>query len=97
MGLPACVAPVATEAEYELFMNLYLKLSQNGKCGVNYQQMCSEWNTIVVTEMKEIQAVAADVEVDKLFERLRLKTACQLSTYAGVMTDRCHGVRALGP
>jgi phage FluMu protein gp41 len=104
MGLPACVAPVSTDAEYELFMRMYMKLSQNGKCGVNYQQMCSEWNEMVMAEMKEIlaemkeiQAVASDVEVDQLLQRLRLKTSCQLSTYSSVLTDRYQGVKALAP
>lgn len=97
MGLPACVAPVSTEAEYELFMSLYMKLSKQGRCGVSYQQMCTEWNNIVVAEMKEIQAASSDVEVDKLFDQLRLKTSCQLAKYASVLTDRWHGVTALKP
>lgn len=32
-----------------------------------------------------------------MFDRLRLKTSCQLSSYAGVMTDRYAGVKALQP
>jgi hypothetical protein len=64
---------------------------------VNYQEMCREWNDVVVAEMKEIQEISGDVEVDKLFERLRLKTTCQLSAYANVLTDRYQGVNALKP
>lgn len=62
MGLPACVAPVATDTEYELFMSLYMKLSKNGKRGVDYQEMCSEWNSIVVEEMKDIKDVAGGMQ-----------------------------------
>lgn len=97
MCLPACVAPVSTDAEYELFMDMYMKLSENGKRGVNYQQMCSEWNERVVTEMGLISGASADVAVDQLFDRLRLKTSCQLSSYAQVLTDRYYGVNALQP
>jgi len=97
MGLPACVAPVATNAEYELFMSLYMKLSDNGKRGVDYKEMCAEWNALVVSEMEQIQSVSGDLGVDQLFDRLRLKTSCQLSAYAGMITDRYHGVKALQP
>ena len=41
--------------------------------------------------------MAGDIEVDDLFDRLRLKTRCQLSTYATIITDRCAGVKALQP
>ena len=38
-----------------------MKLSKNGKHGVNYQEMCGEWNNIVVAEMKDIQDVAGSM------------------------------------
>jgi len=84
-------------APKRLTPSLYMKLSEHGKCGVSYQQMCAEWNSIVVAEMMEIQAVSPDVDVDKLFNRLRLKTSCQLANYATMLTDRWHGVTALKP
>jgi len=72
-------------------------LSENGKRGVNYKEMCNEWNSVVMAEMEDIKSVAGDIEVDDLFDRLRLKTTCQLSTYATIITDRCAGVKALQP
>jgi len=75
----------------------FLQVVDATDAGVDYQEMCSEWNSIVVEEMKDIKDVAGDIEVDDLFDRLRLKTSCQLSSYAGVMTDRYAGVKALQP
>jgi len=40
----------------------YIGIASNrGCCGVNYQEMCSEWNNIVVAEMKDIQDVAGSM------------------------------------
>jgi len=61
MRLPACVAPVATDSEYQLFMELYMRLSENGKRGVNYKEMCNEWNSVVMAEMEDIKSVAGGV------------------------------------
>ena len=52
---------------------------------------------MVVSEMEAIQLVSPDVQVDQLFDRLRLKTTSLLSSYAGQVTDRYHGVEALKP
>jgi hypothetical protein len=88
---------VQTWATLSLTCLLRIYYSEDGTRVVNYEQMCTEWNEIVVSEMEAIQLVSPDVQVDQLFDRLRLKTTSLLSSYAGQVTDRYHGVEALKP
>lgn len=38
-----------------------MRLSENGKRGVNYKEMCNEWNSVVMAEMEDIKSVAGGV------------------------------------